>query len=177
MRREGHHIQRPIVGTRAADFDQAPARGGEVREIALGINKGRWFGASASGKGDEDRPELGFKLFFHPLTSAHQGPKNRAGPARQEIFVGNQDKFPGFLGMFGRVQQVRFRGEGQALQIVQRADRFNIEAEPAENLAIMSRERQDHPPEIAAELFGLEPANNRFRQLLPTVPEQVHAHD
>src|SRR6266581_701042 len=87
-----------------------------------------------------------------------------AGPARQEIFVGNQDKFPGFLGMFGRVQQVRFRGEGQALQIVQRADRFNIEAEPAENLAIMSRERQDHPPEIAAELFGLEPANNRFRQ-------------
>ena len=87
------------------------------------------------------------------------------------------DKIFEFLGLLFGVEQVEFGGERQPLQIVQCAERIGIEAVFAKQLAVVSGERQNQFAQIAPEPFGLQLANRSFRQLLPSVLEQVRIQE
>ncbi len=176
MGREGEGVQQAVFGSGRTHFNQPPARRGQMGQIALGKEKGSRFRASTGGEGHENRAKLGFKSLFDFFATLSQGAQNRARPARQLFLVGNHDKALELLRLFGGREQIQLRGKRHLLQILQRVNRVRLQAALAEQLAVMGREGQDNCAQIMPQLFGLQAANNGFRQPLPPAPEQVPVH-
>lgn len=148
VRREGEGVQQAIFATGSADFDDAPGCRSEIGDVALREQEWSGFRAAARGESHEDGPKLGFKFAADLFAAMHQRAKDCTGTMRKHFLVRNQNEIFESLRTFCGVEEIGLGGEGNMSQVFERMDGVRREAEVAEHLPIMGRERQDNVAEI-----------------------------
>ena len=137
VRRVREHIQQLVLASRAAHAEDALAGELEIREVVVRVEEGHRVGAAARGAGEKDGAELIFKTIRHGFAPMQQRAKNAGRPAGQHVAIRHEQEVAGLLRIIRGVEQVGLAREGQAAQVVKRAEVVGGELELAEQLAVV----------------------------------------
>ena len=176
VRRVGEHVQELALATRAAHAEDALAGELEIREVVVRVEEGHGVSAAARGAREEDGAELGLEALRDVLATVEQGAEDGGGAAREDVAVGDEEEVASLLRIVRRVEQVSLAGEGQAAQIVERAEVGCGEFQLAEQLAVVGGEGQHGVAQPVVQALGLQRADGGFRQPLPVRGEEFGAH-
>ena len=156
VRREGKHVQHPVIAHAATHLRDTAAAETEIGDVVLRVEERHRLGRAAGRRGHEGRAPFPLEFIPHPFAPAPQGAQHDRRTPGEHRWIGLQHEFEGAARVVRRRQQILLGGEGDFLQVRDRADAVRRQPGGGEDLLIVLRERQHAVAQITVQLAALE---------------------